>query len=220
MGRPRAKLAKARAEVTIRVRRLLDFAHEGNVHEASQVSGIPYATLRDLYTGRSTNPSLRTLEALAKAYGMFPGWFTDGTQRGDVPGSGSVVYVRGFAHGPTPHIRRCAIITFAAHPLPKLLNALDEALEKMPASPERPIIGEASEHHMQFAIGEFLLGPLLQAEESTRVLLIPDSEPWGKDGWDDPEIRARYTRRLKALGRYWESIFDDVMHSIRTNPAR
>ena len=181
------------------------------MHEASQVCGIPYATLRDLYTGRSTNPSLRTLQMLAKSYGMYPGWFTDGTQPSDVPAAGYVVSVRGFTKGPTPHQRRSAIIPFAAHPLPRVLIALDETLEKLPSAPGRPIIGEASARHSMYAIGEFILGPLLEAEEVAGVLLVPDTEPSAKDGWDDPDVRELYVRRLRLLGRFWESVLPGLI---------
>lgn len=225
MGRPRAKLPKAQANITTRVRRLLDYVHDGNVREASQASGIAYATLRDLYTGKSTNPSIGTLKVLSDAYGMYTGWFTDETQPGEVPPSGYVGKVRGFAGGKTPHLQRTAIIPFASYPLPKVVKQIDDALEKMPPSPTRPIIGEASVRHSIFAISEFVLGPLLLAEEKTGVLLIPDTEPWAKDGWEDPAKRATYVGRCKLLGRFWESVLDEVLASIHaasvsTKPGR
>lgn len=219
MGRPRAKLPKARTNLTTRVRRLIDYAHDGNVREASQASGIAYATLRDLYTGKSTNPSLRTLTALADAYGVYAGWFTDESQPADVPGSGYVLMVRGFKYGATPKVPRSAVIPFASYPLPNLVRILDDELEAQAATPSRPIIGDGLERDSRLGLGEFILGPLLLAEEQARVLLIPDSEPWSQDGWGIPHVRDVYVRRLKALGRYWETIFDDVLHSVRNNPA-
>lgn len=218
MGRPRAKLPKAKAEVTVRVRRLIDFAHDGNVLEASQVGGVAYATLRDLYTGRSTNPSLRTLETLAKSYGIYAHWFTDPKQPTDVPAGGYRVFVPGFVYGATPHIEREAMIPFAAHPLPSLLARLDDELEATRPSPNRPIVGEGnSDKHWNRSVGEFLLGPLLTAEQHSRVLLIPDAALWSRDGWDEPVILRTYVKRLKALGRYWETVFDDVVASVRAS---
>lgn len=216
MGRPRSKLPKAKQEVTVRVRRLIDFAHDGNVHEASQVGGVAYATLRDLYTGRSTNPSLRTLESLARSYGIYAHWFTDASQPAEVPAGGYRVFVPGFVHGRSPHIDREAIIPFAAHPLPALLARLDDELEASIASPSRPIVGEgANEKHWNRSVGEFLLGPLLTAEQHSRTLLIPDAATWSRDKWDDPEVLGVYVTRLKALGRYWETVFDDVISAVR-----
>src|SRR5687768_13107494 len=63
-GRPQKKLSPARALVTRRIRRLFDIAHDGNLREAAGATGIPYTTVRDLYHGRSTQPSIGTLQAL------------------------------------------------------------------------------------------------------------------------------------------------------------
>jgi hypothetical protein len=214
IGRPRAKLPKPKAEVTVRMRRLLDYAHDGNVHEASQVSGIAYATLRDLYTGRSTNPNMRTLQTLAKAYGMYTGWFTDPNQPPNVPPGGYVLQVPGFAYGPTPHIERDAMIPFLAHPLASVYARIDDALEKMPSNPMRPIVGETNnEKHWRLAMGEFLLAPLLSAERQFRVLLIPDSATWSRDRWEDPDVLWPYVRRLKRLGLFWESVVEHFLGS-------
>lgn len=224
MGRPRAKLPKAKAEVTIRVRRLIDFAHDGNVHEASHVSGVAYATLRDLYTGKSTNPSLRTLQVLAKAYGMYAHWFTDATQPPDVPPGGYVLQVPGFAYGATPHIERDAMIPFLAHPLSRIYARIDEALERTPPSPTRPIVGETNnDKYWRLAMGEFLLGPLLAAEQQYRVQLIPDAAIWSRDRWEEPDVLWPYVRRLNELGRMWEVVIDHIMtgtaHPVRATPA-
>lgn len=221
MGRPRAKLPKAKAEVTVRMRRLLDFAHDGNVHEASQVSGVAYATLRDLYTGRTTNPSLRTLQTLAKAYGMYAHWFTDPKQPAEVPPAGYYVYIPGFAHGKTPHIEREAMIPHIAHPLVGIYVRLDAELEKAPPSPLRPVVGEMNnDRQWNRAVGEFLFGPLLAAEEHSRKLLIPDAAVWSRDRWEDSDVLGPYVKRLKALGRYWETVFDDVIAAVRESADR
>lgn len=215
MGRPRSKLPKARAEVTHRVRRLIDLAHDGNVREASRASGLVYATIRDLYTGRNVNPGLKTLRALADAYGMFPGWFTDEKQPPDVPGSGYIAYVRGFPFGNRPDLRRMAIIPYASYPLPKVWRILGDELDKLPATPTRPIAGDANENDVNFHLGEFLLGPLLRAEQESGVLLVLDSEPWSRDGWYDAATREAYVRRLRLLGQFWESVFDSVLEGVR-----
>ena len=201
----------------MRMRRLLDFAHDGNVHEASQVSGIAYATLRDLYTGKSTNPSMRTLQALAKAYGVYTGWFTDPNQPPDVPPGGYVLQVPGFPYGSTPHIEREAMIPHAAHPLARVYAQLDEKLERTPSDPLRPIVRETnSETHWRLAMGEFLFAPLLIAERQFRVLLIPDASTWSRDRWKEPDVLWPYVSRLKALGRLWETVIDDAIAAIRS----
>lgn len=216
MGRPRAKLPKAKTEVTVRMRRLLDFAHDGNVHEASQVSGVAYATLRDLYTGKSTNPNIRTLQTLAKAYGMYPGWFTDPNQPSEVPAGGYYVYIPGFTHGKTPQIEREAMIPHIAHPLVSVYVRLDTELEKAPQVPLRPIVGEVNnDRRWNRAIGEFLFAPLLVAEDHTRTLLIPDAAVWSRDRWEESDVLRPYVARLKALGRFWETVVDDVVAAIR-----
>lgn len=198
------------------MRRLLDFAHDGNVHEASQVSGVAYATLRDLYTGRTTNPSLRTLQTLAKAYGMYAHWFTDPTQPAEVPPGGYYVYIPGFAHGPTPHIEREAMIPHIAHPLVGVYVRLDTELENAPPDPLRPIVGEMSNDRSWVrAVGEFLFAPLLVAEEQSRTLLIPDAAVWSRDRWEESDVLRPYVKRLKALGIFWETVIDDVITSIR-----
>lgn len=214
-GRPRSKPPQARDELTVRVRRLLDLAHDGNVREASIATGLAYATVRDLYTGHSVNPGLKTLKALADAYGVYPGWFTDAKQPSDVPGSGYIAPVRGFPFGNRPDQRRTAIIPYASYPLPRVWRILGDELDKAPATPARPIAGDASEYEVNFYLGEFLLGPLLRAEQESGVLLVLDSEPWAKDGWYDPATREVYVRRLRLLGQFWESVLESVLEGVR-----
>jgi transcriptional regulator with XRE-family HTH domain len=217
IGRPRSKLAKPRAEVTVRVRKLLDLAHEGNVHEASLASGIPYATIRDLYTGRSTNPSLMTLQKLAKAYGTFAGWFTGATQSDEVYIGGYVTRFPGFVHGERPHLSREVMIPFAAYPLPRLYEQLADELEKLPTSPSRPIVGESVDPVFGQKVAEFLLRPLLDEEAVSGRELILDAAPVASAGaWRDPEQRAQYVRRLRLLGRFWEADFPALLEGIRT----
>src|ERR1700733_7360637 len=94
MGRKAAEVVPATVLLTERVRALIDEAHSGNVHEASKVSGVPSATLRALYSGKNVNPELKTLEALARQYGVLPGWFTDPSAPGYVAPKGIDIVVR------------------------------------------------------------------------------------------------------------------------------
>lgn len=216
VGRPRAKLSKPSSEITVRVRRLLDLAHDGNVREASIASEIPYATLRDLYTGKGTNPSLRTLQALANAYGIYPGWFTDPSQPEDVPIGGYVVHVPAFPGDPLSNRRREIVIPYAAFPLPKIYLDFADALEALPATKYRPIVGDAHPDRLGDRLAEFLLCPLLEEEKQLGERVILESQAWAAvPDWLDPAARERYVRRLRLLGKFWENEREFILSRLR-----
>ncbi|HRX18617.1 MAG TPA: hypothetical protein P5135_06165, partial [Gemmatimonadales bacterium] len=150
MGRPSKEPSKkrprpAKALVTKRVRALIDYAHEGNLREASIASEMPYATLRDLYTGKTTNPSVDTLERLGRAYNFYGGWFTNPDDKDEVPSGGLIVYLREVIQTRPFLAHRDVLIPMAAWPLPWVLGKGMLLLEDLPPSPGRPIIGEATE---------------------------------------------------------------------------
>ncbi|MDX2261525.1 MAG: helix-turn-helix domain-containing protein [Gemmatimonadales bacterium] len=198
-GRPKVKKAPAKAVVTRRVRRLVDYAHEGNMLEASTASGVAYATLRDLYNGKTVNPGIKTLERLSKAYGIHPSWFTDDRQGDEVPNSGLVVTLREMVPGPRGPVHREILIPLAAYPLPWVLGEGMLILERLPPSPTRPIIGEAEGDEANCRMADAVLGPLLVAEASG--LLPPLSPPWGviesKSSLDE------HLRAMRHVGRMW-----------------
>ena len=64
--RPRRHLGPPTALVTARLRRLVDDVHEGSLLEASAHAGVPYATLREIHSGRTFDPGLPTHERIAR----------------------------------------------------------------------------------------------------------------------------------------------------------
>lgn len=213
VGRPKAKLKTARHHITRRVRRLIDLAHEGNVHEASRATGIPYATVRDLYVGRSANPGHKTLKALVETYGVYDGWFTDSAQPEEVPVSGWVTYVSGFGSDASRDRRRDVVIPFAAWPLGNLYEELGDALEVMPVSVNRPIVSDAvEEKEFNRRLGDFFLAPLLLAETvSGKRMVLDHAAP----EWDDRTEQEKWIRRMRVLGRYWADVLPEMIAGIR-----
>ena len=211
VGRPRREPAAAAHVVTRRVRRLIDLAHGGNVHEASKVSGLAYATIRDLYSGRSTNPSLRTLETLASKYGVFPGWFTDNTQSEAVPAGGWSSYLPSLDGDRTREKWREIIIPFSAWPLPSVYERLCGFLESMPPSESRPIIGTSTnEKEVSMLVTEHLLAPILDAEEiAGNELIISRYMP----AIATPDQLEQWISRLRQLGILWEGILSEILPS-------
>lgn len=209
IGRPRSKPEAAKALVTRRVRRLVDLAHDGNVHEASKASGLAYATIRDLYSGRSTNPSLRTLEKLANAYGIFTGWFSDEKQQEEVPAAGYRGFVSAMDGSSSRAKRREILIPFSAWPFPSIYVRLGEYLESLPVSDQRPIIGNTTDPvEVSRIIADHLLASLLDAEKVTGVELIPSEERLDRVSADRFEL---WTTQLRRLGIHWEALLDEFL---------
>ena len=218
IGRPRtSKLKAPKHRVTRQVRRLIDVAHDGNVHEASKASGVPYATIRDLYTGKSTNPNLKTLATLARAYGVFEGWFTDDKQQEEVPLGGWISYVSGFGgDGPKERLREITI-PFSAWPLPAVYERLCMLLEAMPPGSDRPIIGEiTNDKEISRLVTDYLLSPILNAEKITgndmmlhgrRELLVVH----------DKKDEEKWILRMRRLGVFWEEMFSDILPNLKSS---
>ena len=217
IGRPRrAKLKPAKHRITRQVRRLIDVAHDGNVLEASKVSGIPYATIRDLYTGRSTNPSVKTLETLGHAYGVFAGWFTDDKQQDEVPLGGWASFVSGFTgKGARARVREVTI-PYSAWPLPAVYERLCALLEAMPPGPERPIIGATTnDKDISRLVTDYLLAPILSAEKITgNELILHD----GREDQFDADQQEKWILRMRRLGIFWEEMFGDILPDLRISP--
>ena len=207
-GRPK-KSRKALALVTRRVRRLIDLAHDGNIRQASEETGLPYATLRDLYSGRRASPRLETVRALAAHYWVHMEWFTDERQPDAVPISGFVGRLDppAGAHGAD----RDVVIPFAAWEFMKVARALDAYLESLPPSPDRPIVGAVTEDEALKRLTAFLLQPLLAAE----ALGEPDAilREWA--GREEEEI---WVGKLRALGRLWEVAMPALLSTARKTP--
>lgn len=217
VGRPRKKLAKATAVITRRVRRLIDLAHEGNLNEASRVTGIPYPTLRDLYLGRTANPSVRTLEALRKPYEIFPQWFTDPAQQEEVPEAGLVgllpLHPRTRSRG---EAYREVSIPFAAWPMYDVFETLHRWLDQAPPAPERPIVGEAVEKDFIQRLTSFLLAPLLAVEREFGSLnAIVPLMPFAPQSEPTPQEREDWVRTMRALGQMWQQIMREMLDRAR-----
>lgn len=213
LGRPRNKLPKASAVITRRVRRLIDLAHEGNLNEASRVTGIPHPTLRDLYLGRTVNPSLQTLEALRKPYDIYLQWFTDPKQPEEVPRAGLVGLLP-----PNPPVRgrpsfyREVVIPYAAWPMYDVFTTLHTWLDQQARGPKRPIVGDTMDKEFIQRLTSFLFGPLLAVEQefggsgavpiATGLLIEEDAKP---------EAREQWVRTLRSLGKMWQLAIPAVL---------
>jgi len=102
----------------------------------------------------------------------------------------------------TPRMRRTTVryrevlIPFAAWPLYEVFVTLEDWLDSLPPSAERPIVGRATEEEFTKRLTTFLLGPLVTAEGKlggmksggARVAIIPEEYELGEDA---PITRGR-----------------------------
>ncbi len=175
---------------------------------------MAYATLRDLYTGRSTNPNVKTLEILGRKYGIYPGWFTDDTQPEEVPLGGWVSYVSGFGEKSDRRKPRTITIPSSSWPLPAIYERLCALLEAMPPQPSRPIIGDTTDDgEISRLVTEVLLSPILHAEEITGKEMILHRERQKEH--HDRQEQERWILQLRKLGKLWEEILSDTIPQLR-----
>jgi transcriptional regulator with XRE-family HTH domain len=224
IGRPK-KLRKPKTLLTRRVRRLIDLAHDGNLQEASEATGLPYATLRDLYSGRTTNPRVNTLIRLAQSYGFSEPWFLQEDLGEVVPFAARTCYLPADAFWAGPednnvlelagHVREVQI-PFVAWPLAEVYTVLRDYLQSYLPSENRPIVGdESNESFIDFdlRLSKFLLGPLVaaaqEAHERGALEVIPLGPP------RTPEEQERMLKPLRALGRFWELAIPDLLARAR-----
>ena len=207
-GRPPLPRTSPTSSVTARVRRLVDEVHEGNLLEASAHAGVPYATLREIHAGRTRSPGVQTLERLARAYGLPLDWFVDGsaTDDGTIPLAGWIGFLpqdRG-VEGDWPFNRRVTI-PYAAWPLIRVLERLEQRLGQLPAGPDRPIIGAATDpRECRRRLTAFILQPLLAARS------LGGPHPFEGQGFGKGPLQAGGDRHdhwvdlLRDLGHFWE----------------
>jgi transcriptional regulator with XRE-family HTH domain len=203
-GRPRGPLPEARHLVTRRIRRLIDEAHLGNLREAAAHTGLPYATLRDLYSGRTTSPGLNTLVLIADTYGTSLEWFTR-----DDPGAAPRLLIEGQLP-PDPeygrgregrHIR----IPLAAWSFARCFLELERTLTKLPPGTDRPIIGSAVDpDEVRRRLTAFLLGPILDAQREGMVRILGAEPPFRGTRNTTEEEDRDWVELLRALGKFWE----------------
>lgn len=201
-GRPKAPLRPAKATVTRRVRLLVDQIHEGNLNEASEATAVPYATLRDLYTGRTTRPGQGTLAKFAGAYGFWPHWFTEEKERDQLPQAGIVWNVRERSASGL-ELGRGIVVPYAAFPLPTVRRELLAAIASQPAKPGRILVGEITDpDEIDLRVSEFLLNPLLRAEEAGLIPPLAEVVPInrGRNAFSPESIRL-----FSQVGRFWRA---------------
>lgn len=212
-GRPKAPLTPPGHLITERVRRLVDRVHAGNLRQASQLTGLPYPTLRDLYTGGTVNPGLGTLEVLRRPYGLGIEWFTNLDEPAQQPKEGHKGLVPPKpAAGARGRSLRQVLIPFTAWPMYEIMAKLEGRLASERVGPDRAIVAEATGDAFTFRLTTFLLQPLLAVEkmglEST-ILTLDEFET----GVDDtaPEARQIWVRRLRALGEMWRAVLCEFL---------
>lgn len=221
VGRPRGKLPKARAIVTRRVRSLIDHVHDGNLKEASRATGLPYPTIRDLYVGRTTNPSLQTLERLRAPYHIHLQWFTEEGWK-EVPSGGFVGYL---PHHPLMAraglMPREVSIPYTAWPMYEVFATLSDWLDQQPPSPERLIVGDATERQFTERLTSFLLQPLLALEKTLEDIdLIVPLMPLVPQNIPSDEDDERWIRTMKALGLFWKAAIPRILETAERDLQR
>lgn len=195
--------------MTARLRRLVDDVHDGSLVEAAAYAMVPYAALREIHAGRSANPDGAVLERIATAYGLPPDWFT-------MPDDGTVPFAgwAGFLPGPTGERQGQRVtIPFGAWSLIRVMVRLEHRLRELPAEPERPILGGATDpRECRRRLAAFLLQPLLAARELDTgadlgaAALAPGPVDWRAPG------RERLVGMLRNLGEFWEDALVDLLH--------
>jgi transcriptional regulator with XRE-family HTH domain len=193
----------------------VDDVHDGNLLEASAHAGIPYSTLREIHSGRSSSPECATLQRIARAYGLPMDWFS-APDDGTVPPAGWVGFLPGDSDTDTRPARRVTV-PYAAWPLIRVLVQLEQRLCDLPPHPERPILGAATDpRECRRRLTAFIFQPLLAArrvgtvEGDGRLLPLP-----GSLALRGPS-RERWIDMLRDLGHFWER----ALGSLLPEPAR
>ncbi len=204
-GRPRGPLPDAAHPLTRRIRRLIDEAHLGNLREAASHTGLPYATVRDLYRGRTASPGLATVQTLAAAYGLPLDWFTGGTSGDAQPRfqiDGELLPDPEYGRGRRGRRIR---IPLAAWPLARCFVRLEQRLTALPPKPARPVLGAAVDPaEVRQRLTAFLLGPLLDAQDAGLLAVQGADPPFRGGGNPSAEEAREWIAVLRALGRFWE----------------
>lgn len=209
-GRPKADVPEPVEIITRRVQQLVNEAHGGNVLEASNVSGVPAATLRALFNGKSLNPGRNTLNALREPYNLPPGWF-DLEESSHHPLHGySFTLMKDRGDGEMYEADRFGI-PWSSWPLPGVYKRLYAHVSALPRSDKRPIIGardlenRTKESEARALVAEFLLSPLIEEEKAFKVKLVPEHPYEARE----PAI----VERLRLLGLFWQDALGPVIRS-------
>jgi hypothetical protein len=208
VGRPKQKPPQTKALLTRRVRRLIDLAYDGNLRTASMTTGLPYTTLRSLYTGRTRNPGITTLQVLAARHGIPEAYFLREDQPEPLPMGGLVARLPN-EHGKPRDWRydRETSVPYAAWPLIAVYTLLGDYLDALPPSPSRPILTDATDgDEVCRRLSEFLFAPLLAAEKLGEPTALPGE--WTENL--EPKLKT-----LQALGKFWEQALPELLGKAR-----
>ena len=211
-GRPKNPLEQPPTEASGAIRLLVDRLHRGNVREASLHTGLPYGTLRQLYSGVTGTPSVRTLEVLAESYRVPLDWFLK--EPGDRGRPMPDLSIEGRLP-PDPEsgpAGRRVRIPLAAASLHRVWTLLWRYLRALPATRDRPILGGArDEDEGRRRLTVFLLGPLLAAHEQGEGTAIHAEPPFPGQRRPSAADQEAWLERLIALGRFWETALPDLL---------
>lgn len=209
-GRPRNGVQDSDATITQRVRSLINEAHDGNVHEASKVTGVPSATLRALFNGKSVNPGLKTLRALGEPYGFEPGWFSDESTIATHPRLGIPIKFREQGPDGSFHLMRDIAIPWSTWPLPGVFWQLKAYIIGQPEG-SRPLIGKLDPDNptelieLEAKVAKFLLAPLLKQEKAFGAHLIPT--------FSHEVMEPEAINRMRLLGQFWQAALGSLLES-------
>jgi transcriptional regulator with XRE-family HTH domain len=205
-GRPKGPLPEARHLLTRRIRRLIDEAHLGNLREAAAHTGLPYATLRDLYFGRTTSPGLKTLVSIYEAYGTSLEWLTrdDASAAPRLLIEGQLPPDPEFGRGREGRRIR---IPLAAWSFARCFLELERSLTKLPPRNDRAIIGNAVDtDEVRRRLTAFLLGPILEAQREGMLKILGADPPFRGTRNTTEEEDRDWVELLRALGKFWEQV--------------
>jgi len=203
-GRPRGPLPDIQHPLTRQIRDLIDQAHLGNLREAALHTGLPYATLRDLYAGHTASPGLRTLQVIAQAYALPLEWFTgEETVPPRLEIAGELPPDPEYGRGRRGRRLR---IPLAAWPLAHCFLQLERELSAQPPHRSRPIFGAVSDaDECRQLLTAFLFGHLLEAQSEGLLLVLGAEPPFpGAAARPTAEQERDWVAVLRDLGRFWE----------------
>jgi transcriptional regulator with XRE-family HTH domain len=201
-GRKQESLPISAIPVVSRIREIVAQVHAGNLREAALHTGLPYATLRQLYRGDTAEPSMSTLSRLADAYGLSVDWFL-GRSSAAAPAMGWEGILPADPETGSDRYSRRVWIPFAAWPLPGIAIRLQKRLRG-------PVPPAADEFELRRTVTAFLLQPLLAARAAGAPVPLACDPPLPGEPPLTPERRERWLMLLRRLGEFWEAALQEV----------
>ena len=207
-GRPPKDLPPTRIPVVQRLRELVGQVHGGNLREAALHTGLPYPTLRQLYRGETTEPSMSTLARLADAYGLPVDWFLGRSAGAVGPAMGWEGILPSDPETGSDRYARRVWIPFAAWPLPGIAIRLQRKLAGPGPVP-------ADDFDLRRRVTSFLLQPLLAARALDARIPLGCDPPLPGEPLLTPERRQRWMTALRKLGEFWQATLEPEPESQR-----